>query len=275
MIWAAVLLLWLPMAVFASDARPYALLVLLGTVQAAAFCAMMREPTRTRALWWVLPTLAMGLTQYIALLPGLIQGLLLLAVHRGRAVRLWPAALPFVVLVAWAVLHLPFVARVAGVGAAMTSTLGWGTAAQLPVLIAGEPADEASLHAAIEAMMRRNRPFLADPILDPIPFGFTASIGRYQRLRERFPEAPILMGVGNLTELVEADTAGMQALLFGICAELDIAAVLTTQVSGHARRAIREADLARRVMHAAARHQNVHADRAAAADRRGHQNPAA
>ncbi len=125
--------------------------------------------------------------------------------------------------------------------------------ASTPVLIPREPADEASLHQAVEQLQRRGRRFLADAILDPIPFGFTASIVRFQRLRERFPEIAIMMGVGNLTELTEADTSGINALLLGICAELDVAAVLTTQVSGHARRAVREADWARRIMHAAKR----------------------
>jgi dihydropteroate synthase-like protein len=119
------------------------------------------------------------------------------------------------------------------------------------------PADEASLFEAVEQMQRRGRPFLADSILDPIPFGLTASIVRYHRLRERFPDAPIMMGVGNLTELTEADTSGINALLFGIAAELNVAAVLTTQVSAHARRAVREADWARRIMHAATRHQTL------------------
>ena len=125
--------------------------------------------------------------------------------------------------------------------------------AATPVVIARTPADEASLHAAIETLQARGRAFLADAILDPIPFGFTASIVRYHRLRERFPEAPIMMGIGNLTELTEADTSGINALLLGIAAELNVAAVLTTQVSAHARRAVREADWARRIMHAAAR----------------------
>ena len=129
--------------------------------------------------------------------------------------------------------------------------------AATPVLIPRTPADEASLHAAVALMQRRGRPFLADAILDPIPFGFTASIVRYHRLRERFPDAPILLGVGNLTELTEADTSGINALLFGIAAELRVAAVLTTQVSGHARRAVREADWARRIMHAAAQQQRL------------------
>jgi dihydropteroate synthase len=129
--------------------------------------------------------------------------------------------------------------------------------AATPVLIPRVPADEASLFEAIELMQRRGRAFLADSILDPIPFGLASSIVRYHRLRERFPEAPIMMGVGNLTELTEADTTGINALLFGIAAELNVAAVLTTQVSAHARRAVREADWARRIMHAAARHQSL------------------
>lgn len=122
-----------------------------------------------------------------------------------------------------------------------------------PVLIGRNPHDEAGLAASIEAFMAKGRTFLADPILDPIPFGFTASIVRYHALRQRFPEAPILMGIGNLTELTEADTSGINAMLFGIVAELGIAGVLTTQVSPHARRAVREADWARRIMHAARR----------------------
>lgn len=129
--------------------------------------------------------------------------------------------------------------------------------ASTPVLIPKTPHDEASLHAAIDAMVARGRAFLADPILDPIPFGFTASIVRYHALRAHYPEAPIMMGVGNLTELTEADTSGINALLFGIAAELNVAAVLTTQVSAHARRAVREADWARRIMHAATRHQSL------------------
>ncbi|NML30457.1 DUF6513 domain-containing protein [Paraburkholderia antibiotica] len=120
-----------------------------------------------------------------------------------------------------------------------------------PILVAREPGDPASLDAAIDALSARGRAFLADPILDPIPFGLATSIARYVRLRERYPDIAIMMGVGNVTELTEADTSGINALLLGIAAELRIGAILTTSVSLHARRALREADVARRVMHAA------------------------
>jgi dihydropteroate synthase len=129
--------------------------------------------------------------------------------------------------------------------------------AATPVLIPRSPGDEASLHEAVRRMQQRGRAFLADAILDPIPFGLAGSIVRYHRLREQFPEVPIMMGIGNVTELTEADTSGINAVLFGICAELGVAAVLTTQVSPHARRAVREADWARRIMHAASRHRSL------------------
>jgi dihydropteroate synthase-like protein len=120
-----------------------------------------------------------------------------------------------------------------------------------PIVVAREPRDTASLHQAIDTLLARGKPFLADPILDPIPFGFAASVARYVALRERNPDVAIMLGIGNVTELTEADTTGINAVLMGIAAELHVSAVLTTSVSQHARRAVREADVARRVMHAA------------------------
>jgi dihydropteroate synthase-like protein len=100
-------------------------------------------------------------------------------------------------------------------------------------------------------MDKINRPWIADPILDPIHFGLTNSIVRYHELRRKYPDAPIMMGIGNLTELTDADTSGINAMLFGIISELNITNVLATEVSPHARRAIKEADVARRMMFAA------------------------
>ena len=120
-----------------------------------------------------------------------------------------------------------------------------------PVLIPTEPADLASLFRAMDSMTRKGKPFIADPILDPIHAGFTDALLRYHRLRERYPNADILMGVGNLTELTHADTGGINALLMGIVSELRITHVLTTEVSEHCRKVVRETDLARRIMYAA------------------------
>ena len=121
----------------------------------------------------------------------------------------------------------------------------------VPILVPAEPGSLASLERAMEAMDKIGKSWIADPILDPIHFGLTASIVRYHELRQKYPEAPIMMGVGNLTELTDADTSGINAMLFGIISELNVNCVLATEVSPHARRAIREADVARRMMYAA------------------------
>lgn len=121
----------------------------------------------------------------------------------------------------------------------------------IPVLVPAEAGSLASLERAMELMDKINRPWIADPILDPIHFGLTDSIVRYHELRRRHPEAPMMMGVGNLTELTDADTSGINAILFGVISELSINNVLTTEVSPHARKAIKEADIARRMMFSA------------------------
>ena len=120
-----------------------------------------------------------------------------------------------------------------------------------PILIPNQPADLESLFRAMNVLEKKQKPYIADAILDPIHFGFTQSIVRYHALRTRYPDAAIMMGVGNLTELTDADTSGLNALLMGIISELGIGSILTTEVSSHARRAVREADAARRMMYAA------------------------
>jgi dihydropteroate synthase-like protein len=120
-----------------------------------------------------------------------------------------------------------------------------------PVLIPARHGDLKSLIRAMDVLDHRNRPYFADPILDPIHFGFTQSLARYAELRRLRPKAPILMGTGNLTELTDADSTGVTAMLMGIASELNITNVLVVQVSPHCRRAIAETDWARRIMFAA------------------------
>ena len=91
--------------------------------------------------------------------------------------------------------------------------------------------------------------YLIDPILEPIGFGFMASLERYAEARRRYPDAEMMMGIGNLTELTAADSTGVNALLIAICQELGIRTVLTTEVIPWARGAVREIDVARRLMH--------------------------
>ncbi len=126
-----------------------------------------------------------------------------------------------------------------------------------PIIIPETHTDLDSLDRAIKIMQVKNRPFIVDPILDPIHFGFTTSIVRYHEVRKNHPDVEMMLGVGNITELTHADTAGMNALLMGICSELNINHILATEVSRHATRAIKEADLARRIMFAAKEHDTL------------------
>jgi dihydropteroate synthase-like protein len=97
--------------------------------------------------------------------------------------------------------------------------------------------------------------YVLDPILDPIAFGFTESVARFLETRKKYPSAEMLMGLGNLSELTHADTTGINAVLAGVMAELNIGYVLTTEVSPHATGVIRELDQARRMMHFAINNQ--------------------
>jgi len=119
-----------------------------------------------------------------------------------------------------------------------------------PVLIPKDHGDLASLYRATDALDAHGRAYLADPVLDPINFGFLESLERYAQVRRDRPNAEMLLGTGNLTELTDADTTGITAVLLGIASELHIRNVLVVQVSPHTRRTVEEHDLARRIMYA-------------------------
>ena len=114
-----------------------------------------------------------------------------------------------------------------------------------------------TLEPSVNALERLGIPYLIDPVIEPIGHGFMASLERYAEVRRRYPDAEMLMGIGNLTELTSADTTGVNALLVAICQELGIRAVLTTEVIPWARGAVREIDVARRLMHYAITRQTI------------------
>ncbi len=111
-----------------------------------------------------------------------------------------------------------------------------------------------SLCETVEFLEQRKVPFRLDPILEPIGCGFSKSLARYIRTREQFPEAPMLMGIGNITELTDCDSAGINTLLLGFCEEQQIGSVLTTEVISWAQSSVRECDLARKLVNYAVRH---------------------
>jgi dihydropteroate synthase len=106
-----------------------------------------------------------------------------------------------------------------------------------------------TLERTISALGEWGVPFLIDPIIEPIGIGFADSLVRYAEVRRRYPQAEMMMGIGNITELTAADSTGVNAVLIGICQELGVRTVLTTEVIPWAQGAVREVDIARRLMH--------------------------
>ena len=122
------------------------------------------------------------------------------------------------------------------------------------VAIPNTPDDLDSLDQTVHFLRDHHVPFRLDPILEPIGSGFMPSLLRYHHVRQHYPDASMMMGIGNLTELTDVDSAGVNLILLGICQELGIQSVLTTQVINWAQSSVRECDLARRMVHYAVRH---------------------
>lgn len=116
------------------------------------------------------------------------------------------------------------------------------------VAIPDDPADLDSLNDTIELLSARGTRFRIDPIIEPIGYAFAASLARYYEARRRWPQCEVMMGIGNITEMVEVDSAGVNVLLAAICQELGIRSVLTTEVINWARTAVAEFDRARRLV---------------------------
>jgi dihydropteroate synthase-like protein len=114
------------------------------------------------------------------------------------------------------------------------------------VAIPETPFEVERLESSIELLDRKNARFRVDPIIEPIGFGFAKSLYRYFETRRRWPDVEIMMGIGNITELTEVDSAGINFTLAAICQELRINSVLTTEVINWAQSSVQEFDLARR-----------------------------
>ncbi len=125
------------------------------------------------------------------------------------------------------------------------------------VVIPDNPHDLSTLEETTQFLTEKKCRFRVDPVLEPIGFGFAASLARYYEVRKHWPNCEMLMGVGNLTELTETDSAGLNVMLAAICEELGIRSILTTEVINWARSAVKEFDLARRLVHYAIKNRQL------------------
>lgn len=122
------------------------------------------------------------------------------------------------------------------------------------VVIPDSPNDKKSFEKTVDFLAGHDVAMRLDPILEPIGTGFMQSLLRYAQTRRDYPDHSIMMGIGNLTELTDADSAGINLILLGICQELEIKSVLTTEVINWASTSVRECDLARRMTHYSVKH---------------------
>ncbi|MCD7781873.1 MAG: dihydropteroate synthase-like protein [Methanosphaera sp.] len=90
---------------------------------------------------------------------------------------------------------------------------------------------------------------IADPLLDPLNSpSTTKSIVTCNLYRERNPTKPLFFGVGNVSELLDADSNGVHALLSGIGMELDVSILFSPEASLKTKGAISELKKARDMM---------------------------
>ena len=132
------------------------------------------------------------------------------------------------------------------------AAVDWGAEV---IAIPDDPKTLAGLDETVDFLAKAGVPLRIDPILEPIAFGFAQSLGRYLEIRRRYPDAEMMMGIGNLTELTDVDSAGVNALLLGFCQEVGIRSVLTTQVINWARTSVGECHFGRQLVYHAVNNQ--------------------
>jgi dihydropteroate synthase-like protein len=118
-----------------------------------------------------------------------------------------------------------------------------------PVIVPDDEGGVASLWRSAERLWAWGLDGILDPIVQPIGFGFARSLDDLYQTRQRYPEAKLMMGAHHLSELTDADSTGINALLAGIAQELGVSHILTTEVAPWARGSVRQLDIARRLMH--------------------------
>jgi dihydropteroate synthase-like protein len=79
------------------------------------------------------------------------------------------------------------------------------------------------------------RCIIADPLLQPVGSGFTGSLGRFRK-----SGCPVFFGAGNVVELFDADSIGLNALLAGIAAEVGASVIFTSEHSDKTQGSVRE-----------------------------------
>lgn len=102
---------------------------------------------------------------------------------------------------------------------------------------------------------------IADPVLEPtLQPGIMESLKAYQLFRQLEGETPMLFGLGNVTELIDVDSPGVNGLLTAIACEVGADLLFVPEFSTKARRSVRETATASKMMFLAKRRETVPKD---------------
>ncbi|MEM2099185.1 MAG: dihydropteroate synthase-like protein [Candidatus Bathyarchaeia archaeon] len=99
---------------------------------------------------------------------------------------------------------------------------------------------------------------IGDLVLEPMDI--SGSIVSFREFAGRNPDIPLLIGVGNVTELMDADSVGVNALLARLAAEVGVSILLTTEKSSKTQGSIKELAVAAKMMHLAKKRGTVPQD---------------
>jgi len=114
---------------------------------------------------------------------------------------------------------------------------------------------EKILEKASQFGMKR---LMADLILEPS--NILESMIAFRNFGVRNPDIPLFVGVSNVTEMFDADSIGVNALLARLSAEVNASMLLATEKSSKAKGTVREEALAAKMMFLAKRRSSVPKD---------------
>ncbi|MEM4718093.1 MAG: dihydropteroate synthase-like protein [Desulfurococcaceae archaeon] len=120
-----------------------------------------------------------------------------------------------------------------------------GELQEIPIVVVGTSKNSvqrvSELKEAVRLLVESNfRKVIVDPTLLPPFYGLVESIKAYILSRQEMINTPLLMGVGNVTELVDVDSIGVNALLAFIGVEIGVELYLTTESSVKTRGSTKE-----------------------------------
>ncbi len=153
-------------------------------------------------------------------------------------------------------------------GADMVLSVDWGNAeaiaafaSEIPVVVTSTnqrrayfPTTASTKVAALEDNIQQAvnlgmKKVVGDLIVNPISTpGIMECLVAYHEFSKRNPTIPLLFGSGNVTELIDADSVGVNALLAGMASELKVSILLTTEGSNKTTGSVRELATASKMM---------------------------